>query len=234
MAILQLKDVCYSYGGSNEKKNVLNNVNCSFEQGKFYAIIGKSGSGKSTLLSLMAGLDLPVSGEVVFEGTPTGKLNLDDYRKKCVSIVYQDFCLFQLLTALENIMYPMELCHVEKEKAIADAKELAKLVSLPENLLDRYPGKISGGEQQRVAVARALTMDRRLLLADEPTGNLDNENSNNIISLLTKLAHEKNKCVVVVTHDITVMNSADVVYLISDGTLNKYDSMSDILNITCK
>ncbi|HPG92138.1 MAG TPA: ABC transporter ATP-binding protein [Clostridia bacterium] len=234
MAILQLKDVCYSYGGSNEKKNVLNNVNCSFEQGKFYAIIGKSGSGKSTLLSLMAGLDLPVSGEVIFEGTPTGKLNLDDYRKKCVSIVYQDFCLFQLLTALENIMYPMELCHVEKEKAIADAKELAKLVSLPENLLDRYPGKISGGEQQRVAVARALTMDRRLLLADEPTGNLDSENSNNIITLLTKLAHEKNKCVVVVTHDITVMNSADVVYLISDGTLNKYDSMSDILNVTCK
>jgi len=234
MAILKLNDVCYSYEGSGEKKNVLNNVNCSFEQGKFYAIIGKSGSGKSTLLSLMAGLDLPNTGEVVFEGESTDKLNLDDYRKKSVSIVYQDFCLFQLLTALENIMYPMELCHVEKEKAIADAKELAKLVSLPENLLDRYPGKISGGEQQRVAVARALTMDRRLLLADEPTGNLDSENSNNIITLLTKLAHEKNKCVIVVTHDITVMNSADVVYLISDGTLNKYDSMSDILHITCK
>lgn len=234
MAILKLNDVCYSYEGSGEKKNVLNNVNCSFEQGKFYAIIGKSGSGKSTLLSLMAGLDLPNTGEVIFEGESTDKLNLDDYRKKSVSIVYQDFCLFQLLTALENIMYPMELCHVEKEKAIADAKELAKLVSLPENLLDRYPGKISGGEQQRVAVARALTMDRRLLLADEPTGNLDSENSNNIITLLTKLAHEKNKCVVVVTHDITVMNSADVVYLISDGTLNKYDSMSDILHITCK
>lgn len=234
MAILKLNDVCYSYEGSGEKKNVLNNVNCSFEQGKFYAIIGKSGSGKSTLLSLMAGLDLPDSGDVIFEGESTDKLNLDDYRKKSVSIVYQDFCLFQLLTALENIMYPMELCHVEKEKAIADAKELANLVSLPENLLDRYPGKISGGEQQRVAVARALTMDRRLLLADEPTGNLDSENSNNIITLLTKLAHEKNKCVIVVTHDITVMNSADVVYLISDGTLNKYDSMSDILHITCK
>jgi len=234
MDILKLKDVCYSYEGSGEKKNVLNNVNCSFEQGKFYAIIGKSGSGKSTLLSLMAGLDLPNTGDVIFEGESTDKLNLDDYRKKSVSIVYQDFCLFQLLTALENIMYPMELCHVEKEKAIADAKELAKLVSLPENLLDRYPGKISGGEQQRVAVARALTMDRRLLLADEPTGNLDSENSNNIITLLTKLAHEKNKCVIVVTHDITVMNSADVVYLISDGTLNKYDSMSDILHITCK
>ncbi|HRX13553.1 MAG TPA: ABC transporter ATP-binding protein [Eubacteriales bacterium] len=234
MAILKLNNVCYSYEGSGEKKNVLNNVNCSFEQGKFYAIIGKSGSGKSTLLSLMAGLDLPNKGDVIFEGESTDKLNLDDYRKKSVSIVYQDFCLFQLLTALENIMYPMELCHVEKEKAIADAKELAKLVSLPENLLDRYPGKISGGEQQRVAVARALTMDRRLLLADEPTGNLDSENSNNIITLLTKLAHEKNKCVIVVTHDITVMNSADVVYLISDGTLNKYDSMSDILHITCK
>jgi putative ABC transport system ATP-binding protein len=222
MALIELKDVCYGYGGNIEKKNVLNNVSCSFEQGKFYAIIGKSGSGKSTLLSLMAGLDLPQSGQLVFEGTSTDKLDLDKYRRQCAAVVYQDFSLFPLLTALENIMYPMELCHVDKERAKADARALAGLVSLPENLLDRYPGKISGGEQQRVAIARALAMDRRLILADEPTGNLDSENSAVIIDLLSQLAHKEGRCVIVVTHDIFVMKKADTVYHIVDGRLTNY------------
>lgn len=222
MVLIELKDVCYSYNTDTQKKNVLNNVCCSFERGKFYAIIGKSGSGKSTLLSLMAGLDIPQSGQIVFEGTATHKLDLDKYRRQCAAVVYQDFGLFPLLTALENIMYPMELCHVDKKKAMADAKELATLVSLPENLLDRYPGKISGGEQQRVAVARALAMDRRLILADEPTGNLDSENSAVIIDLLSRLAHNEGKCVIVVTHDIFVMQKADLVYHIVDGKLTNY------------
>lgn len=228
MALLEIKNVEYSYNNNVEKKKVLNGVNCTFEQGKFYAVIGKSGSGKSTLLTLMAGLDLPQSGEILFEGAPTGQMNLDDYRKKSAAVVYQDFSLFPLLTSMENIMYPMELCKVDSAKAKADAKELARLVSLTEELLDRYPGKISGGEQQRVAIARALAMDRRLILADEPTGNLDSENSANIINLLSKLAHEENKCVVVVTHDITVMESADVVFHIVDGTLKLFKS--SILN----
>ena len=210
MALIELKDVCYSYNTEIERKNILNNVSCSFKRGKFYAIIGKSGSGKSTLLSLMAGLDIPPAGQIVFEGTPTNAIDLDKYRRECAAVVYQDFGLFPLLTALENIMYPMELCHVDKKKAVADAKELARLVSLPENLLDRYPGKMSGGEQQRVAVARALAMDRRLILADEPTGNLDSENSANIIDLLSQLAHHEGKCVVVVTHDVFLMQKADI------------------------
>lgn len=220
MALIELKDVCYSYSQNLEKKGILNHISCSFERGKLYTIIGKSGSGKSTLLSLMAGLDLPQSGQVVFEGASTDKLDLDEYRRQSAAVVYQDFGLFPLLTALENIMYPMELCHVGKEKAMTDARELARLVSLPENLLDRYPGKISGGEQQRVAVARALAMDRRLILADEPTGNLDSENSAVIIDLLSQLAHKEDKCVVVVTHDMFVMKKADVVYHIVDGRLS--------------
>jgi putative ABC transport system ATP-binding protein len=222
MEILKLSDVCYSYGGKSEKKNVLCNVSADFEQGKLYAIIGKSGSGKSTLLSLISGLYIPQSGQVIFEGTPTDKLDLDEYRRTCAAQVYQDFCLFPLLTALENIMYPMELCHVSKVKARQDAIELAKLVSLPEALLDRYPGKISGGEQQRVAIARALAMDRRLIIADEPTGNLDSENSSAVISLLSDLAHKQNKCVIIATHDLSILKTADVVYQVIDGKLAVY------------
>jgi putative ABC transport system ATP-binding protein len=223
MAIIELDDVRYSYSGGAEAKNVLQGVSCAFERRTFSAIIGKSGSGKSTLLNLIAGLDQPVSGRVLFEGTPTSDMNLDEYRRKSVAVIYQDFCLFPLLTALENILYPMELCKVEKKQAKEDALALAELVKLPEELLDRYPGKISGGEQQRVAIARALAMDRRLILADEPTGNLDAENSAGIITLLKSLAREQDRCVIVATHDISVMKSADRVYLMVDGRLEEAD-----------
>ncbi len=225
MALLELKDVSYSYSNNTEKKNVLNNVNVNFEQGKFYAIIGKSGSGKSTLLSLMAGLDIPKAGQVSYEGSSTNDMDLDKYRRQCAAVVYQDFGLFPLLTALENIMYPMELCHVSKKQAMEDAKQLTGLVSLPDKLHDRFPQKMSGGEQQRVAIARALAMNRKLILADEPTGSLDSENSAMIIDLLTKLAHEEGKCVIVVTHDIFVMKKADVIYHIVDGRLSEYNEL---------
>ena len=207
MPILELKDVRYSY---SPEKVVLRGVNCVFECGTLYALVGKSGAGKSTLLSLM-----------LFEGTPTGDMDLDEYRRRKAAVIYQDFALFPMLTALENIEYPMELCHVDAKEARQQAMELARRVSLPEELLDRYPTHISGGEQQRVAIARGLTMDRRLLLADEPTGNLDSENSDNIIDLLLKLAHDENRCVIVVTHDLSVMDRADVVYRINDGLLER-------------
>jgi len=219
MAIIELSNVHYSYSGGAETKNVIRGVSCAFDRGAFYAIIGKSGSGKSTLLNLIAGLDQPWEGEVLFEGAPTSALDLDEYRRKNVAVIYQDFCLFPLLTALENILYPMELCRVAKKQAKEDAMSLASLVSLPGELMDRYPGKISGGEQQRVAIARALAMDRRLILADEPTGNLDSETSANIIALLKRLAKEQDRCVIVATHDISVMKSADAVYLMVDGRL---------------
>lgn len=219
MTLLELRDVTYRY--HKTAAAVLCGMSCAFETGKLYAIVGKSGAGKSTLMSLMAGLDLPDSGEILFEGTPTGKLDLDEYRRRKIAVIYQDFALFPLLTVLENILYPMELCGLDRAQARQEAKRLAQKVSLPEALLDRYPSRISGGEQQRVAIARGLTMDRRLLLADEPTGNLDSENSDIIIDLLRQLAHEENRCVIVATHDLTVMDRADEVYRLSDGKLIK-------------
>lgn len=221
MAILELKDVCFSYGDKKEEKQVLISINASFQQGKVYAVIGKSGSGKSTLISLMAGLATPTSGEVCFEGQSTGSLDLEEYRRTCAALIFQDFMLFPLLTVQENIMYPMELCKVGKEEAFLRSKLLAQKVFLPEELLHKYPERISGGEKQRVAIARALAMDRRLLLADEPTGNLDEENTKGVVELLKKLAHEENRCVIIVTHDLEVMEEADEVYHMKKGQLEK-------------
>ena len=199
---------------------MLDHVSAEFETGVLYALMGKSGSGKSTLLSLMAGLDVPKEGSVLFDGKDTRTLDLFEYRRKNVAVIYQDFSLFPLLTVLENIMYPMSLCHVDKETARKEAIALAEKVQLPESLLNRYPGEISGGEQQRTAIARALTMDRKLILADEPTGNLDTENSENIMNLLVRLAHEEYCCVIVVTHDPTVIQFADYTYKMAKGVLS--------------
>lgn len=221
MSILELKNVRYSYRAKQAEKEVLRGLCANFACGKLYAIVGKSGAGKSTLLSLMAGLDLPQGGEVLFEGKPTAQMDLAEYRRRSASVIYQDFALFPLLTVTENIMYPMELCGVEASEAKQAALALAEKVSLPADLLDRFPAQISGGEQQRVAIARGLAMDRQLLLADEPTGNLDSENSDLIIDLLLRLAHGENRCVIVVTHDLSVMERADVVFRLVDGILEK-------------
>ena len=218
MTILELNHVGFRY---RQDCPVLEDVNCRFETGVFYALVGKSGAGKSTLLSLMAGLDLPTEGEILFEGRSTAGMDLSEYRRRYASVIYQDFALLPLLTVQENIQYPMALCGVPPQEAAQQARELARRVSLPEELLDRYPSRISGGEQQRVAIARSLTLDRRLLLADEPTGNLDSENSDIVIDLLRRLAHEEDRCVIVVTHDLSVMDQADVTYRVRDHRLER-------------
>ena len=218
MTILELNHVGFRY---RPDRPVLEDVNCRFETGVFYALVGKSGAGKSTLLSLMAGLDLPTEGEILFEGRTTAGMDLSEYRRRYASVIYQDFALLPLLTVQENIQYPMALCGVPPQEAAQQARELARRVSLPEELLDRYPSRISGGEQQRVAIARSLTLDRRLLLADEPTGNLDSENSDIVIDLLRRLAHEEDRCVIVVTHDLSVMDQADVTYRVRDHRLER-------------
>ena len=217
MTILELNHVGFRY---RPDRPVLEDVNCRFETGVFYALVGKSGAGKSTLLSLMAGLDLPTEGEILFEGRSTAGMDLSEYRRYA-SVIYQDFALLPLLTVQENIQYPMALCGVQPQEAAQQARELARRVSLPEELLDRYPSRISGGEQQRVAIARSLTLDRRLLLADEPTGNLDSENSDIVIDLLRRLAHEEDRCVIVVTHDLSVMDQADITYRVRDHRLER-------------
>lgn len=220
MSVLAVSDVKYAYQSRYRVVNVLNDVSCSFEMGKFYAIVGKSGSGKTTLLSLLAGLDLPVSGDIFYEGSSLKELNRDQYRRQEVSVIYQAFHLFPLLNALENVMYPMELNHKKGKEAAQTAKELLRRVGLPESIEKQLPARMSGGEQQRVAIARALTSQAKVILADEPTGNLDSENGQNIVEILLALAHEEGKCVIIITHDEEIAGKADVVYTMRDGRLD--------------
>jgi putative ABC transport system ATP-binding protein len=220
LKILELQDVSYSYSSKYQRVDVLKHVNCSFEQGKVYAIVGKSGSGKSTLLSLLAGLDVPAAGKVLFEGGSITKMDLAKYRRECAAMIYQSFRLFPLLTVSENITYPMELRGFKGQEARDRARELVARVALPETVLDRFPNMLSGGEQQRVGIARAMSMNSRLLLADEPTGNLDEENSGNIIDILVKLAHESGYCVIIATHDLAILPKMDVVFRMNSGVLH--------------
>ena len=221
MSILSLKSVRYAYSNKFQTVEALKDVNCSFEQGLIYAIVGKSGSGKSTMLSLMAGLDLPDEGDVLFRGASTRTLDLDAFRRNDVAMIYQSFRLFPLLTALENVMYPMELHGMRPRDAKKLAEEHIKSVDLTDAEFNRFPSMLSGGEQQRVAIARALAMNTDLILADEPTGNLDSVTSRNIIALLASLAHERSYCVVVVTHDTGVLDMMDVTFHMRDGILTK-------------
>lgn len=216
MSILKAENASFSY---TKERKVLKNISCEFSQGYMYAVTGKSGAGKSTFLSLLAGLALPETGDIFFDGTSVKNTDRNRYRRESVSVIYQDFSLFPRLTVLENIMYPMELAKINGKEAEEEARILAKKVSLPENLLNKFPSEISGGEQQRVAVARGLSLNRRVLLADEPTGNLDSENSNAVIDLLLDLAHSDGKCIIVVTHDPLVTERADIHYAINDGTV---------------
>ncbi len=221
MSILEVHDVFYRYENKYQTVNALNGVDCAFDEGQFYALVGKSGSGKSTLLSLMAGLMLPTQGEIRFDGKATSSINLNRYRREHAAVIYQSFRLLPLLTVSENVTYPMELRGVKGKPARERAAELIRRVGLPETVLNRYPGMLSGGEQQRVAVARAMSMNTKLLLADEPTGNLDTENSRRIIDLLLKLAHEDGYCVIVVTHDLDIAALADQVLRMRDGKLTE-------------
>lgn len=219
MNILTVKNVSYTYKSKYQMVEAVSNVSCVFETGKVYAIIGHSGSGKSTLLSLLAGLDLPTEGEILIEGKPLHQINRDEYRKEVASVVYQSFNLFPLLTALENVSYPIELGGKSVKEARERAKELIASVGLGERIYNQLPQMMSGGEQQRVAVARALAAGGKILLADEPTGNLDSKNGEIIVELLEELAHNRGYAVIIITHDTSVSDRADIVYTMKDGKL---------------
>lgn len=217
MAILSANEVHYSYKSKYQTVHAVRGVTYNFESGKFYAIVGKSGCGKTTFLSMLAGLDLPSDGAVEFGGKTTAELNRDKYRMDDVALICQSFNLFPLLTVLENVMYPMTLRGISAHKAKETAKEKLAAVGLDETYYKRLPDMLSGGEQQRVAIARALASDAKVLLADEPTGNLDTENGKNIIDILKTLAREQGYCVIVVTHDLDIAAEADEVLHLSDG-----------------
>lgn len=220
MCIIKVDNASYTYLSKYQKVEALKSVSCTFDRGKLYAIIGHSGCGKSTMLSLLAGLDLPTSGDIFVEGTSTRAIDRDAYRQKTVSVVYQAFNLFPLFTALENVMYPLELNDVGVKEAKKRAEKLISDVGLGEKSYKQRPLMMSGGEQQRVAVARALASGGKIILADEPTGNLDTENGEKVMGIFRALAHDQNYTVVIVTHDMEIAATADVVYKMKDGQLS--------------
>lgn len=219
MAELTLHRVSYRY--PRAARDALQGVECRFRAGEVAAVVGPSGSGKTTLLSIMAGLDRPSGGEVLVDDQKLSEMDLDAYRRQYVSVIFQAFHLFPLLTVLENVCFPMELLGAGEKDAREQARRNLELVGIAEEKHRRYPSQLSGGEQQRVAIARALSSGAGILLADEPTGNLDGENSRNIVDILTRLAHEGGYCVVIVTHDPAIAEAADAVYTVADGELSR-------------
>ena len=219
MSELTLQDVCYRY--KNTERDVLHSISCKFESGNVYAIVGPSGSGKSTLLSLMAGLDTPTHGELTLDQVSYNTMDLDRTRREKLSMIFQSFQLFPLLTAVENVSFPMETNGVSKAEAKRRATELLAEVGIHAEKHRRYPSNLSGGEQQRVAIARALSTGAVILLADEPTGNLDEANSIQVMDLLLHLAHALGRCVIVVTHDLDLASRADNILYMRDGTLTQ-------------
>lgn len=219
MSILSLENVSYTY--KNAPRAAVSEISYTFEEGTVYAIVGPSGSGKSTLLSLLAGLDLPTDGKITFDGDNLAELNLDRYRRESISMIFQAFHLFPLLTVMENVCFPMELCGVTPKDARPRAKALLEGVGITQEQMNRFPSKLSGGERQRVAIARSLASNAKIILGDEPTGNLDGANTQNIIDILCSLAHEKGYCVIIVTHDMEVAGAADVAFRMRDGKLRK-------------
>lgn len=217
MEKLTIEHVSYQYPGS--RSPVLRDLSGEFLSGEMTAVIGPSGSGKSTLLSLLAGLDRPTEGRILLDGEEIGRMDPDRYRRERVSVIFQSFQLFPLLTVLENVCVPRELQGRGRRDAEETARALLREVGIPPEEEGRFPAQLSGGEQQRAAIARALSGGARLLLADEPTGNLDGENSRGIVALLRKLAGD-GCCVVVVTHDMAIAAEADRVYEMRDGRLS--------------
>ena len=210
--VLSLKNVSYRYKDAAKDDYVLKDINYDFEIGKTYAIKGRSGSGKTTLLSLISGLEKKYEGEINYKDKRLSKMNLDNYRSNNVGIVFQSYNLLPHLTALENIILSMDISKVKVDDKKKLAKELMEQVGLSTNMSKRRILKLSGGEQQRIAIARSLSYNPEIILADEPTGNLDKDTESDILKIFNNLAHKHNKCVIIVTHSENVCSLVDEVY----------------------
>ena len=210
--VLSLKNVSYRYRDADKDDYVLKNINYEFEKGKTYAIKGRSGSGKTTLLSLISGLEKKYEGEIFYQDKLLSKINLDNYRSKNVGIVFQSYNLLPHLTAMENIILSMDISKVKVKDKKKLAIDLMEQVGLPSSMAKRRILKLSGGEQQRIAIARSLSYDPEIILADEPTGNLDHDTEDDILKIFNDLAHKNNKCVIIVTHSENVCKKVDKVY----------------------
>ena len=206
MSVLEMNNIRYSY---DNKRNVLNGINMALDEGKMYAILGQSGCGKTTFLSLLGGLDSPVDGQILYDGQDIEKLGLANHRKNNVAFIFQSYNLIDYLTPKENVALTAKL----------SPQPILERVGLTEEECKRNVLKLSGGQQQRVAIARALASDTKVILADEPTGNLDEDTAAEIISILKECAHEMNKCVIIVTHSNDLAKQADTIFRLKKGKL---------------
>ena len=226
MKILEIKNLCKEYGKGESKVEALKDVSFDVEQGEFVAIVGPSGSGKSTLLHILGGVDTPTSGEVIISGTDIGKLNENNlaiFRRRQIGLIYQFYNLIPILNVEENMTLPILLDGKKPDKKLL--KALVEKLGLNDRL-KHLPNQLSGGQQQRVSIGRALINHPALLLADEPTGNLDSKNSKEIVSLLKKFNRENNQTVIIITHDERIALSADRVITIEDGKITKDEARS--------
>ena len=213
---LEVKDVCFSYQDGESKKEIFNGASCDFLDKKFYCITGPSGCGKSTLLSLLGTIDKCESGLILLDGNDIFE-DESTYRKKKVGFVFQDYNLINYLDGFENVALAMEIAANKKdENRIYGA---LSVVGIDKETAKRKANRLSGGEKQRIAIARALINNPEIILADEPTGNLDIENSNMIVDIFLKLAHEYDKCVIMVTHNLDIAKMCDVEYSISNKNI---------------
>ena len=220
--ILKLEDLCYSYIDGGYERQILKNLSFEFEEKKFYTILGPSGSGKTTLLSIIAGHDFAKSGHVYFRDKEITKSNVGKYRRNDISIVFQQYNLISYLTAVENVMLAMSETDNELPKDKKNvAYNLLERFGIVRSKADRMVGQLSGGEQQRVSIARSLASNVDLIFADEPTGNLDTATEIEIINIFKELAEEYGKTIIVVTHSNQVAEMSDQRVLLKDGILQK-------------
>ena len=210
--LLSIKNASYRYSDAKENDYALKNVSFDFERGKIYAIRGRSGTGKTTLLSLISGLERCSEGEIIFAGKSLKDMNLDKYRNSDIGIVFQSYNLLPFMTANENIILSMDASGLKNKNKKEKAIELMEKVGLKASYANRKVLRLSGGEQQRVAIARSLSYNPKMIIADEPTGNLDKQTETEILEIFKKLAHDENKCVIIVTHSQNVCDTVDEIY----------------------
>ena len=210
--LLSIKNASYRYSDAEINEYALKDVSYDFEEGKIYAIRGRSGTGKTTLLSLISGLERCTEGSIIFDGKDLKDINLDYYRSHEIGIVFQSYNLLPFMTVSENIILSMDASGIKIDNKKEETIRLMKSVGLKESYANRKVLRISGGEQQRVAIARSLSYNPKMIVADEPTGNLDKQTEQEILDIFKKLAHEDGKCVIIVTHSPNVCEMADQVY----------------------
>ncbi|WP_261807056.1 ABC transporter ATP-binding protein [Lapidilactobacillus luobeiensis] len=208
--MLTVKDLGYWY--DQQENSLFENVNLSFSSGASYAIVGQSGSGKTTFLSLIAGLDKPKAGTISWENQAINKIGLTNYRQKHVAIVFQSYNLLTYMSPLNNLLTAMAITKSEHRGDKEFAKKMLRQLGITDEQMTKNVQKLSGGQQQRVAIARTMCCDAQIVVADEPTGNLDEQNTEDVIRLFQEIAHQQGKCVIIVTHESEVAASCDHAY----------------------